>query len=70
MADGNTVYYGAVAMNGVPFGTKYQILSGTEAGQVKTVEDRIGSGSEFDIWMGSCDQAIQYGRQQINIQRV
>ncbi len=70
MADGNETHDGAVAMNDVEFGTQYMILSGPLHGKVVTVEDRIVSGSQFDIWMEDCDAAIQYGRQQIQIQQL
>lgn len=70
MANGRQTHDGAVAMNNVPFGTKWRILSGTLKGKVVTVEDRIGHGSEFDVWMSSCDAARKYGRQQISIERV
>lgn len=68
MASGKRVYAGAVAMNGVPFGTRYEVLSGPAAGRVLTVEDRIGHGSQFDIWMSS--GCSSYGRRQITIRRV
>lgn len=70
MANGEWVHDGAAAMNNVPFGSQWQVLDGTMAGRVFTVKDRIGSGSEFDIWMYDCNAAIRYGRQQIRIQRV
>lgn len=52
-------------MNGVPFSSRWRVV---ETGQVLTVEDRIGSGSEFDIWMPSCRAAIQYGRKTVHIE--
>ena len=70
MANGKWVHDGAAAMNNVPFGSQWLVLDGTMAGRVFVVEDRIGSGSEFDIWIYDCNSAIQYGRQQIRIQRV
>jgi 3D (Asp-Asp-Asp) domain-containing protein len=64
MADGQVVHSSAVAMNGVPLGSRFQVL---ETGVIYTVEDRIGSGSQFDIWMSSCAAAVQYGRRNITL---
>lgn len=69
MANGQQVHDGAVAMNGPSFGTQYVVLSGPKDGRVYTVKDRIGHGSDFDIWMSSCDAARQYGRRTITIAR-
>lgn len=71
MANGRRVYSGAVAMNGVPFGSRWEVLSGPWAGRVLTVADRIGHGSQFDVAMpGNCRAAINYGRRTIKIRRV
>jgi 3D (Asp-Asp-Asp) domain-containing protein len=34
-----------------------------------TVEDRIGWGTQLDIWMPSCAEADNYGRQEVEIAR-
>lgn len=68
MSNGSSVYNGAVAMNNVPFGKKWKVLSGSMSGATLTVADRIGWGSEFDVYMSDCAMMHQYGRQQINIQ--
>jgi 3D (Asp-Asp-Asp) domain-containing protein len=70
MADGAYVHAGAVAMNGVPLGSRYRVLNGPLAGAVLTVEDRIGSGSRFDVWLASCSAAISYGRRTIDVEAV
>lgn len=71
MASGKQVYEGAAAMNGVPLGSKYQIVNGPEAGKIYTIEDRISHSSEFDIaYPGDCDAAIEYGRRIIKIEPV
>jgi hypothetical protein len=62
--------WGTVAMNKVPKGTRWEILDGTRAGDVVTVMDRIGHGSDFDLWYPSCRDARVYGRQQIRIIRL
>jgi 3D (Asp-Asp-Asp) domain-containing protein len=67
MASGKQVYDGAVAMNGVPLGTRYRVK---ETGRMYVVEDRIGHSSQFDIWMSSCAAARQWGRRSITIERV
>jgi hypothetical protein len=68
MANGQHTHRGAVAMNGVPLGSRWRDLS---TGAVYTVEDRIGHGSGFDIAMpGDCDTARAYGRRTITVERV
>lgn len=71
MASGRRVYYGAAAMNAVPLGATYRVLSGPASGRVLTIEDRIGRGSQFDIaYPGDCYSARQYGRRTISIERM
>lgn len=63
MASGKRVYEGAIANNCLPFGTKIKVN-----GKVKIVEDRMNSryGCEnFDIYMASHDEAIEFGRQNL-----
>ncbi len=67
MADGHHVHPGAAAGNRWPFGTRLRIV---ETGQIVTIEDRIGWGSDLDIWMPSCAQAITYGRREIEVQEL
>ena len=71
MSNGQYTYDGAAAMNGVPLGTKFRVLSGPLRGRTLAVKDRIGSGSQFDVAMpGRCRAATNYGRRVINIRRV
>lgn len=71
MANGQTAHSGAAAMNGVPLGAKFKVRTGPLRGEVLTVKDRVGYGSEFDIAMPSnCTAARSYGRRTVNIQRV
>ena len=58
MANGQEVYVGAVAYNGVPLGTKIEI-----DGNMYTVCDRVGSDGVVDIYMNSYNEAVQYGVQ-------
>lgn len=67
MANGQRVFRGAVAMNGVPLGSRWRIVGGGTF----VVADRIGHGSGFDIAMpGDCDGARRYGRRTVTIERV
>lgn len=71
MANGRRVFHGAVAMNGVAFGTRWRILDGPLAGRVLTVADRIGHSSQFDVAMpGDCQAARRYGRRTVTIERL
>lgn len=71
MANGQRASYGSVAVNGVPLGTRYLIQTGTWAGRIVTVRDRIGNGSAFDIAMpGNCGAARSYGRRNITVSRL
>ena len=66
MADGHQTYVGAVAVidRSIPFGTRVQIGDlGTY-----TVEDHIGSGSEYDIFNPSCASANEFGRHHLRVQ--
>lgn len=63
MASGKKVYEGAIANNCLDFGTKVKVN-----GKVKVVEDRMNSRYDcdhFDIYMASHDEAIKFGRQNI-----
>lgn len=65
MADGTFTRDRSAAMNGVPFGTRVY-LRGAQAflngRRVFYVRDRIGHGTELDLWTPSCHKAIQWGR--------
>lgn len=68
MADGTYVRPRSAASNRHPLGTRLQ-LTGRQAGpgglRRYVVRDRIGHGSELDLWTGSCAQAIRYGRRRV-----
>ncbi|MBA2282687.1 MAG: hypothetical protein H0W25_15870 [Acidimicrobiia bacterium] len=68
-ASGHPVGPGQVAMNDVPLGTVWTVDSGPLAGVVLVVTDRIGHGTDFDVWFGSCDAARRYGRRTIVVQQ-
>ena len=62
MANGEKVHEGAVAYNGVPFGTKV-IIDGREY----TVKDRVGRDDTVDIYMNSVSRSLQWGRQRMTV---
>ena len=62
MANGMYPEEGYVANNQYPFGTVVEILGGTY-----TVGDRIGHGSDWDIYMDSYDECKQFGRRYDNV---
>lgn len=64
MASGKQVYDGAVAMNGVALGTEVYVPS---LDRTFIVEDRIGHSSSFDIWMSNCNEALNWGRRNLEI---
>lgn len=67
MADGAQTHIGAVANNMWPLGTRLEILTGEDAGAVVTVEDRIGYGSQLDVFNPSCQWSIDYGRELVQV---
>lgn len=66
-ASGAEVGPGQAAMNDVPLGTHVQILDGPLAGTRFVVTDRIGHGTELDVWFDDCDDAVAYGRRRVTI---
>lgn len=69
-ASGVRVGHGQAAMNGVPLGTVWRVIGGPRDGEVFEVTDRIGHGTDFDIWFPSCDAAIQYGRRAVTVELI
>lgn len=65
MANGQHTHWGAVANNFLPLGTRIRMDHRVRGRRWFTVEDRIGHGSQLDIFMPSCAAAIQWGRRQI-----
>lgn len=74
MANGQRVHWGAVANNVLPLGTKIRmerpVRTRRPDGRVVNrrffrVKDRIGWGSQLDIWMPFCQDAIQWGRRTV-----
>lgn len=66
MADGTRTRPGSVAMNRHPLGTRIQLRGARfEGRRVFVVRDRIGYGSELDLWVSSCSRALAWGRRQV-----
>lgn len=61
---------GMVAMNGVAMGSRWRVHDGPHRGRTLEVTDRIGHGTEFDIWFDDCAAAVEYGRRTITVERV
>ena len=61
-ASGQHVRLGIVAMNTVPLGTRIEISPPAFGRSTFTVEDRIGSGTQLDVYSPNCQAAVQFGR--------
>ena len=67
MADGSHVRAGSVASNRHPLGTRIRLVGVTFSGRRRfTVRDRIGHGSELDLWSASCAASIRWGRRVVH----
>jgi 3D (Asp-Asp-Asp) domain-containing protein len=64
-ASGERVHVGIVAQNTLRFGTRIRLDHPVFGRRYFTVEDRIGSGSELDIYNPSEAACINYGRQRV-----
>ena len=64
-ASGQRVHIGIVAQNTLRFGTRIRLDHPAFGRRYFTVEDRIGSGSELDIFNPSERACIQYGRREV-----
>lgn len=65
MADGSRTRWGSVAQNTLRLGTRIRLTHPVHGRRTFTVRDRIGSGTQLDIWMPDCRAAIQYGRRRV-----
>lgn len=65
MANGEWPHVGAVAADDLPFGTRVIVN-----GRTYIVKDRFGGGytNRLDIFMNSYDEAIQFGRQWLEVE--
>jgi 3D (Asp-Asp-Asp) domain-containing protein len=65
MADGSHTRWGSVAQNTLRLGTRIRLTHPVHGRREFTVRDRIGSGTQLDIWMSSCSAAVRYGRRRV-----
>jgi 3D (Asp-Asp-Asp) domain-containing protein len=66
MADGSFVRPGSVAMNTLPLGSIVRLVGVSfEGRRLFTVRDRIGWGSDMDLWTASCTAARAWGRRAV-----
>lgn len=66
MADGTRVRAGSVAMNRHPLGTHIRLLGSSFQGRRRfTVRDRIGYGSDMDLWSPTCAGSFAWGRRTV-----
>lgn len=65
MANGEWPHVGAVAADDLPFGTRVIVN-----GRTYIVKDRFGGGytNRLDIFMNSYEEAIQFGRQWLEVE--
>ena len=61
-ASGEQTYLGEAANNMLPLGTRIEINPAAFGRTRFVVLDRIGSGSQLDLFNPSCAAAIQFGR--------
>jgi 3D (Asp-Asp-Asp) domain-containing protein len=67
MADGTRTRHWSAAHNGLPLGTRVWIDPAVRGRHRWTVRDRIGWGTELDLWAPSCGQAVAYGRRVVRL---
>lgn len=66
MADGSRVRFGSAASNRHPLGTRIRLLGASFHGQrTFTIRDRIGSGSDLDLWSPRCSWSRRWGRRRV-----
>jgi hypothetical protein len=60
------VYWGAAASNRHPFGTRIRLIGASFHGRhLFTIHDRIGHGSELDLWAPSCAWSWAWGSRRV-----
>ncbi len=67
MADGTPARRWSAAHNGLPLGTHVWITPAVRGRHRWTVRDRIGWGTQLDLWAPTCTQAIAYGRRTVHL---
>lgn len=69
MADGSYVRAGSVAHNGYPLGTRIYLEPAVFGRHRYVVRDRIGWGTELDVWHPSCAVSRAFGRRRVVVVR-
>lgn len=64
MADGTFTRKRSAAHNGLRLGTKIKLIGKAGPNGIRkfVIRDRIGWGTELDLWTGSCATARRWGR--------
>lgn len=70
MADGHTVYFGAVASAYLPMHTLIRLTHPLHGRSLFRVRDRGGAVMRLDFWMPSCRDAFAFGRRAVRFQVV
>lgn len=66
MADGTITRPGSVASNAHRLGTRLRLAHPIFGHRVVVVRDRIGWGSQLDIFTSSCTAAQRFGRRRVS----
>lgn len=69
-ASGKPLRVGYVANNTLPFGTWIELRRPVQGRRFYRVEDRIGWGSQLDIFMESCAAMHAFGRRNVQFRAV
>lgn len=67
MADGSPTRHWSAASNSLPLGTRIWIEPKVRGRHRWTVRDRIGWGTQLDLWAPSCGQAVAFGRRVLRV---
>lgn len=69
MADGSYTRPRSAASNQLPLGKRIRLvgkITGPKGMRKYVIRDRIGWGTELDLWVGSCNTAIRFGRHTVH----
>jgi len=70
MADGTPTRWGSAASNHYPLGTRIAIDQPFYGRRRFTVRDRIGWGSDLDLWAPACSMSYAWGRRLVRVRAV
>jgi 3D (Asp-Asp-Asp) domain-containing protein len=66
MADGHSVYFGAIASAYLPMHTLIRTTRPIRGRTLWRVRDRGGAQMRMDFWLPSCGEAIRFGRRAVS----